>query len=101
MYAIRSYYVLKEGVTSDFEHRTELAKLLRFESSVSEPGKMISLDEYIGRMREGQDKIYFINGPNRESIEYGPYVEMFKKRGVEIFYTLEPIDDFVLNHLVV
>ena len=90
---------LKEGVTSDFEHRTDLAKLLRFESSASEPGTMISLEDYVGRMREGQDKIYYINGPNREAIEYGPYVEMFKKRGVEIFYTLEPIDDFVLNHL--
>ncbi|ADW16819.1 Heat shock protein Hsp90 [Desulfobulbus propionicus DSM 2032] len=90
---------LKEGVTSDFEHRTELAKLLRFESSASEPGTMISLDEYVGRMREGQDKIYYINGPSRAAVEYGPYVEMFKKRGIEIFYTLEPIDDFVLNHL--
>jgi len=90
---------LKEGVTSDFEHRTDLAKLLRFESSASEPGTMISLDEYVGRMKEGQDKIYFINGPSRAAVEYGPYVEMFKKRGVEIFYTLEPIDDFVLNHL--
>lgn len=90
---------IKEGVTSDFEHRSELAKLLRFESSASEPGEMISLDDYVGRMREGQDKIYYINGPNRAAVEYGPYVEMFKKRGVEIFYTLEPIDDFVLNHL--
>ncbi len=90
---------IKEGVTSDFEHRSELAKLLRFESSASEPGAMISLDDYVGRMREGQDKIYYINGPNRAAVEYGPYVEMFKKRGVEIFYTLEPIDDFVLNHL--
>ena len=90
---------LKEGVTSDFEHRGDLGKLLRFESSASEPGKMISLDEYVGRMKEGQDKIYFINGPSRGAVEYGPYVEMFKKRGVEILYTLEPIDDFVLNHL--
>jgi TNF receptor-associated protein 1 len=90
---------IKEGVTADYEHRTDLAKLLRFESSASEPGTMISLDEYVGRMKEGQDKIYFINGPSRAAVEYGPYVEMFKKRGVEIFYTLEPIDDFVLNHL--
>jgi len=90
---------LKEGVTSDFEHRTDLAKLLRFESSASEPGTMISLDEYVGRMKEGQDTIYYINGPSRAAVEYGPYVEMFKKRGVEIFYTLEPIDDFVLSHL--
>ena len=90
---------IKEGVTSDFEYRNELGKLLRFESSASDHGTMISLDEYIGRMREGQDKIYYINGPSRVAVEYGPYVEMFKKRGVEIFYTLEPIDDFVLNHL--
>jgi TNF receptor-associated protein 1 len=90
---------IKEGVTSDFEHRGDLGKLLRFESSASEPGKMISLDEYVGRMKDGQDKIYYINGPSRGAVEYGPYVEMFKKRGVEIFYTLEPIDDFVLNHL--
>ena len=90
---------IKEGVTSDYEHRNELGKLLRFESSASEPGAMISLDEYVGRMKEGQEKIYYINGPSRIAVEYGPYVEMFKKRGVEIFYTLEPIDDFVLNHL--
>jgi len=90
---------IKEGITSDYEHRGELGKLLRFESSASEPGAMISLDEYVGRMQEGQDKIYYINGPSRVAVEYGPYVEMFKKRGVEIFYTLEPIDDFVLNHL--
>lgn len=90
---------LKEGVTSDFEFRDDLGKLLRFESSSSEPGKMISLDDYISRMKDGQDNIYYINGPSRAAVESGPYVEMFKKRGVEIFYTLEPIDDFVLNHL--
>ncbi|PID71915.1 MAG: molecular chaperone HtpG [Desulfobulbus propionicus] len=90
---------IKEGVTSDFEFRDDLGKLLRFESSESEPGQMISLDDYISRMKDGQDKIYFINGPSRGAVENGPYVEMFKKRGIEIFYTLEPIDDFVLNHL--
>ena len=50
-------------------------------------------------MQEGQDKIYYINGPSRESLELGPYVEMFRKRDIEILYTLEPIDDFVLSHL--
>jgi molecular chaperone HtpG len=90
---------IKEGVTSDFENRNELGKLLRFESSASEPGDMISLDTYVARMKDGQDKIYYINGPSRAAVEYSPYVEMFKKRGVEIFYTLDPIDDFVFNHL--
>ena len=90
---------LKEGVTTDFEFQAELAKLLRFESSAAEPGVMISLDDYVERMKEGQDKIYYINGPSRAAIENGPYVEMFKKREIEILYTLEPIDDFVLSHL--
>lgn len=90
---------LKEGVTTDFQFQAELAKLLRFESSAAEPGIMISLDDYVGRMKEGQTEIYYINGPSRIAIENGPYVEMFKKREVEILYTLEPIDDFVLSHL--
>ncbi len=90
---------LKEGVTTDFEFQAELAKLLRFESSAAEPGVMISLAEYVERMKEDQDKIYYINGPSRVAIENGPYVEMFTKREVEILYTLEPIDDFVLSHL--
>jgi molecular chaperone HtpG len=90
---------LKEGVTTDFQFQAELAKLLRFESSAAEPGVMISLDDYVGRMKEGQTEIYYINGSSRIAIENGPYVEMFKKREVEILYTLEPIDDFVLSHL--
>ncbi|MBU0484572.1 MAG: molecular chaperone HtpG [Proteobacteria bacterium] len=90
---------LKEGVTSDFSHREAIAKLLRFESSASEAGKLISLPEYVGRMKEDQQEIYYINAPNRESAESGPYVEAFKKRELEIIYTLEPIDDFAFSHL--
>ncbi len=90
---------IKEGVTTDFEFQKELGKLLRFESSASDAGEMISLTDYIGRIKEDQDAIYYINGPDRVAIESGPYIEMFKKREVEIIYTLEPIDDFVLSHL--
>ncbi len=90
---------LKEGATSDFAYRDQIAKLLRFESSKSEPGQMISLDEYVERMAEGQDEIYYINGASRTAAESGPYVEAFKKRDIEIIYTLEPIDDFVMSHL--
>ncbi len=90
---------IKEGATSDFEFQKELAKLVRFESSRSEDGKATSLSAYVERMGEGQEEIYYINGPNRAAIEAGPYVEMFKKKGIEIIYTMEPIDDFVLNHL--
>ena len=90
---------LKEGATSDFTHRDAIAKLLRFESSASEPGKLISLTEYVERMPESQKDIYYINGPSREAIEAGPYLEAFKKQNLEIIYTLEPIDDFVFSHL--
>jgi molecular chaperone HtpG len=90
---------LKEGATSDYEFQKELGKLLRFESSKSEPGKPIGLADYVLRMDSEQKEIYYINGPSRAAIEAGPYVEMFKKKDIEIIYTLEPIDDFVLSHL--
>ncbi len=90
---------LKEGATSDYEYQKEIGKLLRFESSKSEAGKVVSLADYVLRMNQEQEEIYFINGPNRAAVEAGPYVEMFRKKDIEILYTLEPIDDFVLNHL--
>jgi molecular chaperone HtpG len=60
---------------------------------------MTSLEDYVSRMKEGQKEMYYISGPSRAAVENGPYVEMFKKRNIEIIYTLEPIDDFVLSHL--
>jgi HSP90 family molecular chaperone len=89
----------KEGATSDYEFQKELAKLIRFESSKSEDGKPIGLADYLLRMNPDQEEIYYINGPSRHAIESGPYVETFKKNDIEILYTMEPIDDFVLNHL--
>ncbi len=91
---------LKEGAASDYTHRDELVKLLRFESSAAEPGKLISLADYTARMKEGQKDIYFINGLSREHIEGGPYLEVFKDRGWEVIYTYEPVDDFVLSNLM-
>lgn len=90
---------LKEGAATDFSHRDDVAKLLRFESSKSEPGQMVSLPDYIGRMKEGQEEIYFINGPTRASIEAGPYLEAFRAADLEVLYTNEPVDDFALSNL--
>ena len=90
---------LKEGATSDFEFRGELAKLIRFESSKSKKDEPIGLADYLARMNPDQEEIYYINGASRAAIESGPYVEMFKEKDIEILYTLEPIDDFVLSHL--
>ncbi|MFZ5766554.1 MAG: molecular chaperone HtpG [Thermodesulfobacteriota bacterium] len=90
---------LKEGATTDYTHRDDLAGLLRFESSKSPDAELISLADYVGRMKEGQSEIYYINGPSRMAIETGPYFEVFKRRDIEIIYTMEPIDDFVFSHL--
>ena len=90
---------VKEGVTTDFEYRDNLGELLRFQSSKGKEDELNSLADYVERMKEGQDKIYYINGPSRQALEAGPYTEMFRKKDIEILFTLEPIDDFVLNHL--
>jgi len=90
---------IKEGAASDFTHRDKLIKLLRFESSKSEPGRLISLQEYVERMPEDQKAIYYINGPSREAIESGPYLEAFRDRDLEVIYTSEAIDDYILNQL--
>ncbi|MGA1875665.1 MAG: molecular chaperone HtpG [bacterium] len=90
---------LKEGLVNDFSHRNEIARLLRFESSKTEKGKGTSLAEYKERMKEGQKDIYYFNGPSREIIESGPYLEAFRNSDLEVLYTYEVIDDFVMNHL--
>ncbi|MDK2971752.1 MAG: receptor-associated protein 1 [Candidatus Sumerlaeota bacterium] len=91
---------LKEGAVQDFAHRDKLAKLLRFESSNTEPGQTISLSEYVARMADEQKDIYYINGSSRQAIEAGPYLEAFKARGIEVLFTFEPIDDFVMTNLM-
>ncbi|TBV79411.1 MAG: molecular chaperone HtpG [Desulfobulbaceae bacterium] len=90
---------LKEGAISDFNYRKELAELLRFESSKTEPGKLTSLADYVAGMAPGQKDIYYIGGPNREAVETGPYIEAFRKRELEVLYTLDPMDDFALSHI--
>lgn len=90
---------IKEGIAMDFEHREQLSKLVRFESSMTEPGKVTSFDEYISRAKEGQDKIYYLIGSDRDSIEAGPFLEAFKARGLEVCYFTEAIDEYVFNSL--
>lgn len=91
---------IKEGVTTDFENRKELSRLLRFRSSAVEGDKFVSFEDYIGRMKDGQDTIYYISGRSREDIERGPYIETFNKRDIEVLYLFEPVDDFVMSALM-
>lgn len=86
---------LKEGIATDYQHREALGKLIRFESSMTEKGKLTSFAEYISRAKDGQKEIYFQIAPSREAIESGPYLEGFKARGLEVIYFFEPIDEYV------
>lgn len=90
---------IKEGVATDFANREPLAKLLRFESSMTEPGEFTSLPEYLTRAKEEQDTIYYIVGANREQIEASPYLEAFKKRGLEVIYFMDAVDEYVVDSL--
>ncbi|MEA4902004.1 molecular chaperone HtpG [Desulfitobacterium sp.] len=88
---------LKEGAANDFTHRDQLMKLLRFESSSqTEDNNLLSLSDYVSRMKEGQEAIYYVNGPSREVIEAGPYLEVFRDKGYEVIYTHDSIDDYIL-----
>jgi TNF receptor-associated protein 1 len=88
---------LKEGIASDFTHREALSKLLRFESSMTEPGKLTGFSDYVRRAKEGQNEIYYLVGPNREQVESSPYLEAFKARGLEVIYFYEAIDEYVVD----
>lgn len=90
---------LKEGVTSDFANKDRLAKLLRYESSLTEDKKTTSLADYVSRMPEEQKEIYYLYAPSRDAIETGPYLETFRQNSREVLFLYEPIDEFVMNHL--
>jgi TNF receptor-associated protein 1 len=90
---------LKEGVVTDFAHKADVAKLLRYESSGLEAGKLTSLSEYVTRMQAEQKEIYYLLAPNREAAENSPYFEVFKSRKLEVLFMYDPWDEFVMEHL--
>ncbi|MGF1640900.1 MAG: molecular chaperone HtpG [Rhodospirillales bacterium] len=84
--------VLKEGVYEDFENRDRILGLCRFRSTAGEP--LTSLEDYVGRMKDGQDAIFFINGEHAEALRRSPQLEGFKAKGVEVLLLTDPIDEF-------
>ena len=90
---------LKEGIATSYEYQEKLAGLLRFESSMEEPGTLTNFAQYIDRAKDGQEEIYYLTGMSRESIESGPYLEAFKARGLEVCFFTDPIDQYVLEAL--
>ena len=92
--------VLKEGPSEDNGNREKIAKLFRFASSTSgSADQNVSLEDYIGRMKEGQDKIYFVTGDSYSVIKNSPYLEVFDKHGIEVLLMSDRIDEWMMGYL--
>jgi len=91
--------VLKEGMHTDFTNKDKIQDLLLFESSTQEAGTLTSLQEYSERMPEDQKDIYFVTGTSRSAVENSPHLEIFKKKGYEVLFFLDPIDEWVAQGL--
>ena len=89
---------LKLGIHEDATNRAKLADFLRFSSSKSGED-MISLKEYVERMKENQKDIFFITGESKQAIENSPFIETLKKKGYEVLYMTDPIDEYVIQQL--
>lgn len=89
---------IKLGTIEDPANRSKLAKLLRFKSSKSE-GRFISFDEYVANKQEWQKDIYFVAGETLEGVEKSPFLEVAKRKNVEVLYLTDPIDEYVMQHL--
>ncbi len=92
--------VLKEGPGEDFANRDKIAKLLRFASTHSDAEEQnVSLDDYISRMQEGQDKIYFIAADSHSAAKNSPHLEIFRKKGIEVLLLSDRVDEWLTSHL--
>ncbi len=91
---------LKEGVATDHANRERLAKLLRFASThATDASEPTSLDAYIQRMPADQKRIYYLGGPDLSAIKNSPNLEIFRRKGIEVLFLAEPIDEFVMANL--
>ena len=92
--------VLKEGPGEDYSNRERIAKLLRFASTKDEAAEQnVSLDAYISRMAEGQDKIYYISADSQAAVAKSPHLEVFRKRGIEVLLLSDRVDEWLMSHL--
>jgi molecular chaperone HtpG len=92
--------VLKEGPAEDFANREKIAKLLRFSSThTDKPDQDQSLEDYVARMKEGQEKIYYIAAENFNTAKSSPHLEVFRKKGIEVLLLTDRVDEWLMSHL--
>lgn len=92
--------VMKEGPAEDFSNREKVAKLLRFASThTDKPEQDQSLEGYVSRMKEGQEKIYYIAAENFNTAKSSPHLEVFRKKGIEVLLLSDRVDEWLMSHL--
>lgn len=91
---------MKEGPAEDFANREKIASLLRFASThVDSAEQTISLASYVERMKEGQDKIYYLTADSYTAAKNSPHLEQFKSKGIEVILMFDRIDEWLMNYL--
>ncbi|WP_105199157.1 molecular chaperone HtpG [Pseudoalteromonas sp. T1lg10] len=92
--------VIKEGPAEDMANKEAIAKLLRFASThTDEATQNVSLEQYIERMSEGQDKIYYVVADSFEAAKNSPHLEIFRKKGIEVLLLSDRVDEWMMSHL--
>jgi molecular chaperone HtpG len=92
--------VLKEGPAEDFANKEKIAKLLRFSSTQTDKEEQDqSLEDYVSRMQESQEKIFYVVAENFNTAKNSPHLEVFRKKGIEVLLLSDRVDDWLMNHL--
>ncbi|MDX5299581.1 MAG: molecular chaperone HtpG, partial [Gammaproteobacteria bacterium] len=92
--------VIKEGPAEDYANREKVAKLLRFASTHNADGaQSVALEEYVGRMKEGQEKIYYLTAESYAAAKSSPHLEIFRKKGIEVLLLTDRIDEWMMSYL--
>ncbi|MFT5572956.1 MAG: molecular chaperone HtpG [Cryomorphaceae bacterium] len=92
--------VIKEGIVEDMPNKESIVPLLRFASTLNDSdAQNVSLDDYVARMQDDQESIYYITGEGYQAIKGSPHLEMFTKKGIEVLLLSDPVDEWIVNSL--